>query len=601
MRKLLNGEKDMKCRIGIRPAIDGRRGGIREGLEAQTMAMALNAKSLIEQNVFYTDSTPVEVVVAPFTIGGGAEAARAAELFATQNVCATITVTPCWCYGSETMDIDPLTVKAVWGFNGTERPGAVYLAASMSAHAQRGLPAFAIYGRDVQDADDGLIPQDVQQKLLRFARCALAVGQMRNHSYTAIGGVSMGIAGSCVDPNKLQDYFSLRAEWVDMVEILRRERLGIYDKEEYERALKWMVSNARMGRDHNPQWGFEPFDDTDKRRQLEFCIKMSLIIRDIMQGNPKLADMGFAEEAQGRNAIVGGFQGQRQWTDFMPNGDLTEALLNSGFDWRGNRPPFMLATENDYLNGLSMLLGHLITLKSAIFADVRTYWSVEAVQRVTGWKPEGLASNGFLHLINSGAAALDGNGRCKDEEGNSVMKRWWELTERDREDMMAATSWYPANKGYFRGGGFSSGYCTEGEMPVTLIRINDVSGVGLTMQIAQGYTVDLPKEVNDTLHKRTDPTWPSTWFAPILTGKGAFTDVYSVMSAWGANHGAFVHGHVGEDLLTLASMLRIPVSMHNVTRKPFRPHAWNGFGTAEPESADARACAYYGPLYKNRG
>ena len=591
----------MKCRIGIRPTIDGRRGGIREGLEAQTMAMAQSAKRLIEQNVFYTDSTPAEVVISPCTIGGGAEAARCAEYFLSQNVCATLTVTPCWCYGSETMDIDPLTFKAVWGFNGTERPGAVYLAASMSAHAHRGLPAFAIYGRDVQDASDGTIPCDVQEKILRFAKCAIAAGQMRNRSYTAIGGVSMGIAGSFLDPLVIQDYFSLRAEWVDMVEILRRIELGIFDAEEYSQALKWARENLRLGEDHNPGWGFEPFTDAQKEQQLEFCIKMTLIIRDIMQGNQKLARMGFVEESNGRNAIAGGFQGQRQWTDFKPNGDFSEAMLASGFDWRGNRPPFMLATENDSLNGLSMLLGHLLTCKSAVFADVRTYWSPDAVKRVTGWTPDGKAREGFIHLINSGAAALDGSGRCRDKDGNAVMKPWWELTEQDREAMLEATSWYPANRGYFRGGGFSSGFCTRGEMPVTLIRLNHSQGAGLTLQLAQGYTVDIPQEVSKTLHDRTDPTWPSTWFAPILNGKGAFTDVYSVMASWGANHGAFVYGHIGQELITLASMLRIPVSMHNVEGDLFRPHCWSSFGTVDNESADARACAYYGPFYKNRG
>ncbi len=591
----------MKCAIGIRPTIDGRRGGIREGLEAQTMAMAESAKRLIEQNVFYPDSTPARVVISPCTIGGGAEAARCADYFASQNVCATLTVTPCWCYGSETMDLDPLTFKAVWGFNGTERPGAVYLAASMSAHAQRGLPAFAIYGRDVKDASDTVIPKDVEEKILRFARCALAAGQMRNRSYTAVGGVSMGIAGSVLDPVMLQDYFAMRAEWVDMVEILRRIELGIFDKDEFDAALCWAKENIKIGKDLNPQWGFEPFSDQQKRDQLEFCIKMTIILRDIMQGNQKLAQMGFGEEANGKNAIAGGFQGQRQWTDFKPNGDFSEAILASGFDWRGNRPPFMLATENDSLNGMSMLLGHLLTLKSAVFADVRTYWSPDAVKRAAGWAPCGKAEHGFIHLINSGAAALDGSGRCVDQNGNNVMKTWWELTDTDKREMLNATNWYPANKGYFRGGGFSSGFSTCGEMPITLIRLNYVQGAGLTLQLAQGYTVDIPKEVSKTLHDRTDPTWPSTWFAPCLNGKGAFTDVYSVMAAWGANHGAFVYGHIGQDLLTLASMLRIPVTMHNVEEKPFRPHAWNGFGTQEPESADARACAYYGPLYKNRG
>ncbi|MBR3750780.1 MAG: L-fucose isomerase [Clostridia bacterium] len=586
----------MKCKIGIRPTIDARQGGVREGLEEQTMALARSAKRLIEQSVRYSDSEPVEVVLSPCTIGGGAEAARCAEYFARENVCATLTVTPCWCYGSETMDLDPLTVKAVWGFNGTERPGAVYLAAVMAAHAQRGLPAFSIYGRDVQDAGDDLIPSDVQEKILRFARCAIAVGQMRGRSYTAIGGVSMGIAGSFLDPNVIQDYFGMRAEWVDMVEIIRRERLGIYDPEEYDRALSWAKAGLIMGKDHNPEWGNPPFSQEEKREQLEYAIKMTLIIRDIMQGNPSL-EGEHPEEARGKNAIAGGFQGQRQWTDFMPNGDLTEAILNSSFDWRGKREPFILATENDWLNAISMLLGKLLTHRASVFADVRTYWSVDAVKRVTGWLPRGRAERGFIHLLNSGAAALDGSGACKDANGGSVMKPWWEVTEWDIDAMLKAVRWYPANRGYFRGGGFSSGFSSTGEMPATMVRLNYVKGVGLTMQLAQGHTVSIPDEVGDALLKRTDPTWPSTWFVPDINGKGAFSDVYSVMAGWGANHCALIYGHVGQDLVTLASMLRIPVVMHNLKDPLMRPHSWSQF-SACLDAADRLACDHYGPLYR---
>lgn len=584
----------MKPKIGIRPTIDGRWGGIREGLEAQTMAMADAAKKLIEENVFYADGSPAEVVVSDVTIGGGAEAAKCAEKFSALNVTATLTVTPCWCYGSETMDLDPLTTKAVWGFNGTERPGAVYLAAVMAAHAQRGLPAFAIYGEDVCDEGDSGITSDVREKILRFASCALVVGQMRNKAYVNIGSIAMGIGGSFCDANLLQKYFGLRAEWVDMTEILRRIDLEIYDKEEYERELKWIKANCREGDDNNsPKITAE-----EKERNWQFAAKMTLIIRDIMLGNPKLAEIGRHEEALGRNALLGGFQGQRMWTDYKPNGDFTEAILCSTFDWNGKRPPITLATENDGCNGIVMAMSTLLTGRASVFADVRTYWSPSSVERVSGWKPQGLAENGFIHLINSGAAAVDGNGACKDERGESIMKRWWEVTDGDISAMMKKTRWAEANRGYFRAGGFSSQYSTEGTMPVTLARLNMVDGIGYTLQIAEGYTVELPKKVNKVLLDRTDPTWPSTWFVPRLDESAAFGSVYDVMANWGANHGAFVYGHVGGELLTLASMLRIPVSLHNVQGKAFRPHAWSAFGTKDAEGADYRACENYGALYR---
>ena len=583
--------------IGIRPIIDGRRRGIRESLEDQTMNMAKAAKELIESKLFYPDGTHVECVIADTTIGGGAEAAACAEKFSKLNVCATLSVTPCWCYGSETMDLDPLTTKAVWGFNGTERPGAVYLAAVMAAHAQRGLPAFAIYGHDVQDMNDTTIPADVEEKILRFARCAIAVGMMRGKAYCGLGAVAMGIAGSFEDPDFLQKYLGIRAEWVDMVEILRRIDLGIYDHTEYEKELAWIKKNCKKGLEVNiPELQNNAEQD---EKEWEFIAKMTIIVRDIMLGNPVLADMGYIEESNGRNAIFGGFQGQRQWTDYKPNADFTEAILNTTFDWNGKRPPFILATENDGLNGLAMLLLNLVTNRPAIFSDVRTYWSPDAVKRVADYEVTGKAANGFMHLINSGASALDGNGASKDENGESVMKEWWNVTDADMEAMLVATKWAPANKGYFRGGGFSSQYVSKGEMPVTMVRVNLVDKLGPVIQIAEGYTVELPDKVNHALLDRTDPTWPSIWFAPSLTGEGAFTDVYSVMANWGANHGASVYGHVGADIITLASMLRIPVSMHNIpAEKIYRPHAWSAFGTTNTEDADYRACAAYGPLYK---
>lgn len=590
----------MKNRIGIRPTIDGRWGGIREGLEEQTMNMANAAAKLIEENVRYADGTPAEVVISPCTIGGGKEAAVCAEYFQEQNVTATLSVTPCWCYGSETMDLDPLTTKAVWGFNGTERPGAVYLAACMAAHAQRGLPAFAIYGEDVCDIGDSGITEDVKEKILRFARCALAVGQIRNKAYVSIGSIAMGIGGSYLDANQMQKQFGIRAEWVDMTEILRRIDLEIYDKAEYEKELAWIKKNCAEGKDRNgSSWGQKDFAREELDAQWEFVAKMTLIIRDIMLGNDKLNGIGRHEEVLGRNGIFGGFQGQRMWTDYKPNGDFTEAILNSTFDWNGKKQPVILATESDNCNGLAMLFENLLTGRASVFADVRTYWSAKAVERVTKWKPSGRAKDGFMHLINSGAAALDGTGACKDKSGNAVMKEWWNVTDKDIKEMLGKTKWSPANRGYFRGGGFSSTYSTEGEMPVTLVRVNLVDGLGYTMQIAEGWTVELPEKINETLLERTDPTWPSTWFVPRLNETNAFKSVYNVMANWGANHGAFVYGHIGKDLITLASMFRMPVSLHNIDDCDiYRPHAWSAFGTKDLESADYRACAEYGELYK---
>ncbi len=584
-------------RIGIRPCIDGRRLGVRESLEERTMNMAKAAAALISNNLRHANGLPVECVIAETCIGGVAESARCEDLFARENVTATLSVTPCWCYGTETMDMNPLTVKAVWGFNGTERPGAVYLAAVMAAHAQRKLPAFAIYGRDVQDADDTSIPEDVTDKILTWAKAALAAGTMRGKSYVNIGGPCMGIAGSVIDAQMFQEYFGLRTEWLDQVEIERRVSRGIYDKAEYARAKAWREEYCKEGWDKN-EGGEFAHSRAEKDAEWERVIKQTLIIRDILVGNPRLAEMGFGEEALGRNAIVGGVQGQRQWTDHFPNHDFSEAILNSSFDWNGIRTPYILATENDTLNGMAMLLGHLLADTASIFADVRTYWSPEAIERVTGWQPQGMAAGGLIHLINSGAAALDGCGLMRDEDGAAVMKPAWQISAADAKACLAATSWCPADTGYFRGGGFSSAFETQSQMPVTMVRLNKIEGLGPVLQIAEGHTVVLPENVSQTLQKRTDPTWPTTWFVPRLSGEGSFKDVYSVMANWGANHGSFNYGHIGDRLITLASMLRIPVAMHNVAaERIYRPHAWTAFGTVEAESADYRACAAYGPLY----
>ncbi len=582
-------------KVGIRPAIDGRRRGVRESLEGQTMAMAKAVAELITRSIRHPCGLPVECVIADSCIGGVAEAARAAQMFRREGVGVSITVTPCWCYGAETMDMDPHLPKAVWGFNGTERPGAVYLAAVLAAHAQKGLPAFGIYGHDVQDSGDTKIPADVQEKLLQFTRAGLAAASMRGASYLAMGAVSMGIAGSIVDPRFLESWLGMRYEMIDMSEFTRRIDEKIYDQEEFGRALAWVKQNCREGQDPNAANLQQP--RAQKDADWEFVVKMTQIGRDLMVGNPRLAELGYGEEALGHNALASGFQGQRQWTDHFPNGDFLEAILNSSFDWNGIREPFIVATENDSLNGVTMLFGHLLTNTAQIFADVRTYWSPSAVKRVTGYTLSGRASSGMIHLINSGAATLDATG-LQVRDGQPAMKPFWEITPEEAEKALAATQWYPANTGYFRGGGYSSGFRTRAEMPVTMARLNLVKGQGPVLQIAEGYTVDIPDQVHEILNERTDPTWPTHWFVPNLTGSGPFRDVYSVMNAWGANHGAISYGHIGADLITLASMLRIPVFMHNVPEDCiFRPSAWNAFGTAGLESADFRACANFGPLY----
>ena len=582
--------------IGIRPTIDGRERGVRESLEEQTMGMATSVAELLSSTLRYPDGTPVECIIADTTIGGIAEAAAAATKFRNEHVGLTITVTPCWCYGTETMDMDPSLPHAVWGFNGTERPGAVYLAAVLAAHAQKGIPAFGIYGEHVQDAGESLIPQDVKAKLVAFASAGMAAALMRGKAYLSIGGVSMGIAGSMVKDDFFQEYLGMRNEYVESIEIERRITLGIYDQDEYKIAREWVREHCAQGADHNATTNLLTADEYDN--QWDYVTKMALIGRDLMLGNPKLADLGFSEEAAGHNAILAGFQGQRQWTDFLPNGDFFETIANTNFDWTGARQPHLVATENDALNGVSMLFGNLLTNTPQIFSDVRTFWSPESVKRVTGYTLEGEGAGGIIDLRNSGATTLDGSGKAT-RDGKPVIKPFWEMTDEDIEACLQATTFHASNKDYFRGGGFSTHFTSEGGMPVTMTRINLVRGLGPVMQVAEGYTVSLPAEVSKILEDRTDPTWPTTWFAPCLTGEGAFTSVYEVMNQWGANHGAISYGHIGARMLTLASMLRIPVSMHNVpTQDVFRPKVWSSFGSENLESADFRACANFGPALK---
>jgi L-fucose isomerase len=580
-------------KVGIRPVIDARENGVRESLELQTMDMARSAASLISSSLKYPDGRPVECVIADTTIGRVAEAAACEEKFKKSGVGISLTLTPCWCYGSETIDVEPGRPKAIWGFNGTERPGAVYLAAALAGHSMKGLPAFGIYGHDVQDAGNKGIPDDVKEKILRFVKAGLAAAYMKGKSYLSMGSVSMGIAGSIVREDFFQEYLGMRNEYVDMSEFTRRLNQDIYDREEYEKAIIWTKKYCREGKDYNQK----PSSRERKDKEWEIVVKMALIARDLMVGNPKLKKTGFSEESLGHNAILSGFQGQRQWTDHMPNGDFLEAILCSSFDWNGIRPPYLVATENDAMNGVPMLFGYLLTNTAQMFSDIRTYWSPEAIERVTGIKPEGLAANGIIHLINSGASALDFSGKQK-KNGEACIKPFWEITGEDAAECLSATMWSPANTGYFRGGGFSSQFTTKDVMPLTISRVNLVKGIGPVLQLAEGWTVDLPEKMNKILTDRTDPGWPTTWFAPRLTGTGPFTDVYSVMASWGANHSASSYGHIGADLISLASILRIPVCMHNVPEAQiFRPSSWNAFGM-DKESSDYRACQNYGPLYK---
>ena len=580
-------------KVGIRPAIDGRLMGVRESLEDQTMTMAKNAAELISSNLKYPNGKPVECIIADTCIGGVAEAAICAEKFSRNGVGVSLTVTPCWCYGSETIDMDPGIPKAIWGFNGTERPGAVYLAAALAGHTMKGLPAFGIYGHNVQDSGDQSIPEDVTEKILRFVKAALAVSLMKGKSYLSMGSVSMGIAGSIVREDFFQEYLGMRNEYVDMSEFNRRLNENILDPEEYSKAISWTKKYCREGKDLNAS----PKTAAVKEKEWETVVKMAIIARDLMVGNPKLRKLGYGEEALGHNAILSGFQGQRHWTDHMPNGDFLEAILCSSFDWNGIRPPYLVATENDAMNGVPMLFGYLLTNTAQMFSDIRTYWSPEAIKRVTGMSPDGLAANGVIHLINSGASALDFSGR-QSRNGESCIKPFWEISGKDAADCLAATQWPPAATEYFRGGGFSSQFDTKGTMPITISRVNLVKGLGPVLQLAEGWTVELPGKMNKNLTDRTNPTWPTTWFAPRLTGKGPFADVYSVMANWGANHSAASYGHIGADLITLASILRIPVCMHNVNDdKVFRPSAWNAFGM-DKEGSDYRACLTYGALYK---
>jgi L-fucose isomerase len=582
-------------KVGIRPVIDARLGGVRESLENQTMGMARRVAELISSEMRHADGSQVECIISDSTIGRVAEAAEAAEKFEKNGVGLSITVTPCWCYGSETIDMNPMIPKAIWGFNGTERPGAVYLAAALAGHNQKGLPAFSIYGRDVQDSSDSSIPADVKEKLLRFTKAGLAVATLRGKSYLSIGSVSMGIAGSIVDADFFQTYLGMRNEYADMSEIERRVKEGIFDPEEFTKALEWTKANCREGKDYNA--AEKQFSRMKKDAIWEYVVKMTLIIRDMMIGNPRLASLGFGEEALGHNAIVSGFQGQRQWNDHMPNGDFSEALLNSSFDWNGVRQPFIVATENDSLNGVAMLFGHLLSDTPQVFADVRTYWSPDSLKKIAGKAISGDAANGMIHLINSGSASLDGSGQMT-RKGVPAMKPYWEITDEDAKKCLDATTWYPASQGYFRGGGYSSNFLTKGGMPVTLSRVNLIKGLGPVLQIAEGFTADIPADIHKIIDERTDPTWPTTWFVPRTGGNGPFKDVYSVMLNWGANHGSFSFGHIGADLITMASMLRIPVCMHNVDEKDiFRPSAWSAFGM-DPEGSDYRACKAYGGLYK---
>ncbi len=580
-------------KIGIRPTIDGRENGVRESLEVQTMTMANTLKSHIENNYCYPDGTPVQVVVAESTIGRYKEATDCEELFEKNNVCASITVTPCWCYGMEVIDLHPTRIKAVWGFNGTERPGAVFLNAVLSAHNQLGLPAFGIYGSEVMDNDRTDIPDDVIPKIDKFIKGALAVGQLKNKSYLQIGGVSMGIAGSLVDFSLFQKYFNMNVVQVDMIEIMRRIDEGIFNPNEFETARAWVSENCTEIPDINKE--HLKLTDLEIEEGLDFVTKMTLIIKDMMHGNEWLRNNGYNEEGLGNNSIAGGFQGQRQWTDYLPNGDFSETILNSSFDWNGPKSPTILSTENDALNGITMLFGHLLTNTAQVFCDVRTYWSPEAIKNLGNFTIDENLEDGMLHLINSGSAALDGTGKMRDENGNPVIKPFYDVTDEDMKNCLQATKWPVANREYFRGGGFSTNYLSEGEIPFTMTRVNLVNGEP-SIQIIEGKSIEISNDLYNAINDRTDPTWPSTFFIP---NENTPLSTYEVMNNWGANHCVLTYGHVGDLFITLASMLRIPVSLHNIEEdRIYRPTMWTHYGTLDKTGSDFRTCEKLGPLYE---
>jgi len=582
--------------IGIRAVIDPRR-KVYNRTYGQTQDMASSVADYLSDHVKYPNSLPLKCVVYQKCVSNIVEAQECSDYFKHLNVGAVITVATGWCYPLETMLLDAGIPHAVWGFNGTERPGAVFLAALTAACNLKGLPMFKIYGKEVREKDDKRIPEDVGRKLLSFTRAALAASLMKGKSYLSLGTVSMGISGCISDELFFQQYLGMRISYVDMSEIQRRMNKGIYDPEELSKAIEWFSNNCKEGVDYN-----DPSLMHTKEQKAEDArdsIKLAIIVKDMMKGNQKLQDMGYEEEAAGYGAVAGGFQGQRAWTDQNANGDFMEAILNSTFDWNGRREPIVIATENDSSNAVSMLFGYLLTHTPQIFCDVRTYWSPETVKRITGEELEGRAKGGMIHLLNSGAAALEGSG-CLTKDGKPVIKPYWEMTEDDIKSCLQSTRWSPAMLDQFLAGGFSSTYSTKGEMPVTITRLNMVYGIGPVLQIAEGYTYEASPNIHMNLLGRTDPTWPSTWFVPnTIPGDAAYNDVYSVMESWGANHCSMSYGHIGSELITLASMLRIPVTMHNVeTNNLFRPALWKAYGTKELEAADRYACAALGPLYK---
>lgn len=587
--------------IAITPVADGRTGAYETHVE-RTWRMVEKVRSLIRANVALPDGTPVNVVIAPEIVYGARTGARAQAVYSRAGVCANIWVSRSWAYSDELMSAcqgigSSEWQQAAYGLNQTDAPGAVWLKAFTAAMDEKKRPIFAIYSPDLESEDGPLCPY-VSERILRFARCAAAVAEMRGKNYLSVGSVSMGIIGSDVRRNILLDYLGMGTVSVDMVAIRGRIDRGFYDHAELEKAVRFMQKNFAI--DYGK--GRRPYKSEALLRE---CLKMTLIVRDLMIGNPRLASprigkaQGFqadVEHAQGANAIAAGTQGQRQWTDLYPNFDMTESLLNSSFDWNGFRAPYIVATENDSKNAIGMLVASLITGLPQLFADIRTNWSPASIRQATGIDVDDVAPRGLIDKRNSGAGALDYalDPRTLVPEASretpyrvaAAIRRSEAAQARLMKEAAAGTTYLPAILTYFPGDGLSSHYRTPGGIPMTAYRYNVVGNM-LTCSVVEGETVALPDRVADHISNVTDRTWPETFWMP--------RDMSSIeyMTRIGPNHDANSFGLIGADLLTVNAMLRVPVDLHNLAGDHiFRPTLWDRFG-----GDDFAACRMLGPLY----
>lgn len=577
-----------RAKIGIRMLVDNRP-ALRAQQQQALFKLAEQVRLLLEGQVRYGDGVPAQCVIAPQPVGCVRDAAAVSELFRAERVGAVINIARAWAYPAEVMEYDTQLPQAVWGFSGSNYPGTVFMGAAVATAAQRGCPLFKIYGRDIQAGQDLRVPEDVADKLVRFAQCALALATLRGKTYLAVGSMCMGIGASAVDHAFFQCYLGMRTQMVDTAEILRRMEQKIYDPQEYARARRWAKENCREMQDPNPCALQQPAPQ--KQVAWDDSVKLALILRDLMQGNPALARQGHPEEAQGCLALAASFQGQRHWTDWQVSSDFAEAVLNSSFDWDGPRRPVTVATENDALQAAAMLMGTLLTGTAQIFCDMRAYWSPQAVQAHFGTVPP-TAEKGFLYLTNSGPAPLDGTLAA------GATKPFWAMTAEDMEGCIQHTQWGADKRAVFAGGGFSTSYQAAGGVPMTMVGLSLVKGLGPVLQIIEGETIALQPDLADALTQCTDPTWMRLFFVPRLTQAGVCSSVYNIVESWASNHCTLCGGHRAKAFTTLASMLRIPVCLHNLPpRQLFRPAVWGLYGEPGSTEADFRACQNYGPLY----